>query len=97
MIADLQSGVSKGVLQAIRADEPIPDARLAALYELTSEMVATHGRPGAATVQAFLNAGFQERDYLCVILAIAVKTLGNYSNHALATVVDERFSACKVD
>jgi len=97
MLADKKSGVKADVLQAIRAQQPIPDARLAALYALTAEMVRTHGRPNAATVQAFLGAGFQEKDLLYIVLAIAVKTLSNYSNHAFATPVDAVFSAYRVD
>jgi len=97
MIADKKSGVPADVLKAIRSLEPIPDARLAALYALTAEMVRTQGRPDAKIVQTFLGAGFQERDLLYVILAIAVKTLSNYSNHAFATPVDAVFSAYKVD
>lgn len=97
MIADKKSGVPAAVLQAIRAGQPIPDARLATLYALTAEMVKTQGRPGGATVQAFLAAGFQEKDMLYIILAIAVKTLSNYSNHAFATPVDAVFGAYRVD
>jgi hypothetical protein len=48
-------------------------------------------------VQAFLQAGYQEKTFLYIILAIAVKTLSNFSNHAFATRVDERFAAYKVD
>ncbi len=97
MIADKRSGVPADVLQAIRARRPIPNARLAALHALTTEMVTTQGRPTAATVQAFLGAGFHEKDLLYIILAIAVKTLSNYSNHAFATQVDEVFAAYRVD
>ncbi len=97
MIADKKSGVPADVLQAIRSDRPIPAKRLAALYALTAEMVRTHGRPSAATLQAFLTAGFQEKDVLYIVLAIAVKTLSNYSNHAFATPVDAVFAAYKVD
>lgn len=96
MIADKMSGVPKDVLQAIRDHQPIPDARLAALYATTTEMVESHGRPGPDTVKAFLDAGYQERDLLYIVLAIAVKTLSNFSNHAFATEVDERFAAYKV-
>lgn len=92
-----KSGVPADVLRAIRAHQPIPSARFAALYALTAEMVSTQGRPSAATVQAFLGAGFQEKDVLYIVLAIAVKTLRNYTNHALATPVDEVFSAYRVD
>lgn len=97
MMADKKSGVPADVLQAIRAHQPIPSARFAALYALTAEMVSTQGRPRAATVQAFLGAGFQEKDVLYIVLAIAVKILSNYTNHALATPVDEVFSAYRVD
>lgn len=97
MIADKKSGVPDNVLQAIRSGQPIPDARLAALYALTAEMVKTQGRPDAALLQAFLAAGFQEKDVLYIVLAIAVKTLSNYSNHAFATPVDEVFAAYRVE
>jgi uncharacterized peroxidase-related enzyme len=97
MLADKKSGVAAEVLKAIRTGQPIPDARLAALHALTVEMVKTQGRPGAATVQAFLAAGFEEKHLLYVVLAIAVKTLSNYSNHAFATPVDAVFAAYRVD
>jgi len=97
MIADKKSGVAPEVLTAIRAGSAIPDARLAALYALTAEMVRTQGRPRAEIFQAFLGAGFQEKDLLYVVLAIAVKTLSNYSNHAFATPVDAVFAQYRVD
>lgn len=48
-------------------------------------------------LQAFLDAGFHERDVLCIVLAIAVKTLSNFSDHAFATPVDAVFAAYKVE
>ncbi|TBR12576.1 MAG: carboxymuconolactone decarboxylase family protein [Rugosibacter sp.] len=96
MIADKMSGVPKDVLQAIRDHQPIPNAKLAALYATATEMVKSHGQPSAATVKTFLDAGYQERDLLYIVLAIAVKTLSNFSNHAFATEVDERFAVYKV-
>jgi uncharacterized peroxidase-related enzyme len=97
MIADKMSGVPKDVLQAIRARQPIPDAKLAALAAMAVEMVAKHGQPDRAVVQAFLDAGYQERDLLYIVLASAVKALSNYSNQAFGTTVDEKFAAYKVD
>ena len=96
MIAEKMSGVPKEVLAAIREGQPIPDAKLATLYATTSEMVRSHGQPSIETVKAFLGAGYEERDLLYIVLAIAVKTLSNFSNHIFATEVDERFSAYKV-
>ncbi|OIP17460.1 MAG: alkylhydroperoxidase [Comamonadaceae bacterium CG_4_9_14_3_um_filter_60_33] len=97
MLADKMSGVPAPVLQAIRARQPIPDAKLAALAAMTVEMVAKHGQPDRAIVQAFLDAGYQERDLLYIVLAAAVKVLSNYSNQAFRTTVDEKFAAYKVD
>jgi uncharacterized peroxidase-related enzyme len=96
MIADKMSGVPADVLKAIREHQPIPDPKVAALHTTVTEMVQTHGRPSPATVQAFLAAGYTERDLLYIVLAIAVKTLSNFSNHAFATEVDEKFAAYKV-
>lgn len=96
MIADKMSGVPGPVLEAIRQGQPIPDAKLAALYELTQDMVRTNGKPSRAKLDAFLNAGFTESQVLYIVLAVAVKVLSNYSNHAFGTEVDERFAAYKL-
>ena len=97
MIAEKLSGVPASVLKAIRDGQRIPDARLAALFELTQEIVRSLGQPGPATVTAFLAAGYGERDILYIILAVAVKVLSNYSNHAFGTGLDAKFAAYKID
>lgn len=96
MIADKVSGVPKDVLAAIRARQPIPDARLAALHAMVVELITSRGRPNPAVLQAFLGAGFDERTLLYIVLAIAVKTVSNFSNRAFATPVDERFADYKI-
>lgn len=93
MIADKVSKVPPVTLAKIRQGQVIPDARLAAVHALATEMVSTQGRPTATTLQAFLDAGFEERHVLQIILAVAVKTLSNFSNHAFATTLDDRFAA----
>ncbi len=93
MIADKVSGVPAEVLAAIRQHAPIPDVRLAALFALTTELVALRGQPRAEVVQAFLAQGYEEGHVLYIVLAIGVKTLSNFSNLALGTRLDERFAA----
>jgi uncharacterized peroxidase-related enzyme len=97
MIADKKSGVPAAVLAAIRAGAPLPDAKLAALFAFTQEMVRSQGRPADAVLKAFLAQGYSERDVLYVVLAMAVKTLSNYSNHAFGTELDAGFAAYKLD
>ena len=55
--------------------------------------MATRGRPSEAEAQAFLAAGYSERQILYLILAVAVKTLSNYANHVFETPVDVVFKA----
>lgn len=97
MIADKRSGVPAATLEAIRAGRAIPDRRLAALHDLAKETALTHGQPGTAVLQAFRDAGYTDRDYLYVVLAIGVKTLSNFTNHAFDTPLDASFAAYRVD
>ncbi|MCC4116260.1 carboxymuconolactone decarboxylase family protein [Aromatoleum toluclasticum] len=92
LIADKFSGVPVEVTDAIRDGRPLPDARLQALAEFTRVMVASRGLPRRTEVDAFLSAGYTERQILEIVLAIAVKTLSNYSNHLFHTELDEKFA-----
>lgn len=96
MIADKMSMVPADVLRALRHGQPIADAKLAALAAFTQVMFDTRGRPGKADLHAFLAAGFSERHALEIVLAMAVKTLSNYSNHLFHTEVDEMFAGYKL-
>lgn len=93
MIGWAVSRVPQDVLDAIRAGAPIADSRLQALGEFTKVMVSKRGNPTDVDVTPFLAAGFTELHILAVILAIAVKTLSNYSNHVFHTPVDAAFAS----
>jgi hypothetical protein len=58
----------------------IPDAKLASLFAFSMEMVASGGRPSRKDAESFLSHGYTESHILGIVLAIAVKTLSNYSN-----------------
>jgi len=92
-VADTTSNVPVAVTDAIRDGRPIAELRLAALAVFTSKMVALRGRPTDEDVRAFLAAGYSEKDILGIILAIGVKTFGNYTNHVFHTPVDTAFEA----
>ncbi|MGM0701022.1 MAG: carboxymuconolactone decarboxylase family protein [Pseudomonadota bacterium] len=92
MLADKMSQVPADVLEAIRVGKAIPDERLAALSEFTRVMFETRGKPGRVDVEAFLAAGFEERQVLQIVLALAVKTLSNYSNHLNHPELDDAFA-----
>lgn len=94
-IADKMSKVPQEVTDAIRDGEEIPDAKLSALSEFTRVMFEKRGNPSQEETKAFLEAGYQEKQILEIVLALAVKTLSNYSNHIFQTPVDDAFSSRK--
>ena len=91
LIADQMSKVPPAVTEAIRNGRAIPDPKLAALSAFTDVLLTKHGLPSKADVAAFLAAGYGERQILELILAIAVKTLSNYSNHLFHSTLDLAF------
>jgi uncharacterized peroxidase-related enzyme len=91
-LADKMSGLAPEVTDAIRNGTPIRDAKLAALAEFTKVVSSTRGLPSKAATQAFLAAGYSERHILEIVLALAVKTISNYSNHLFHTPLDPVFA-----
>lgn len=90
-IADI-SGVPVELTDAIRTGAVLPDARLDVLANFTATLVITRGRPTPADLDAFHAAGYSENHVLQILLAVAVKTISNYSNHLFHTAVDAAFT-----
>ena len=91
-LADKKSGVPPEVTDAIRDGVAIPDEKLQALSEFTRAIMRAQGWLDRSDVEPFLAAGYSERHILAIILAVAVKTLSNWSNHLFDTPVDEMFA-----
>ncbi|MDZ7938138.1 MAG: carboxymuconolactone decarboxylase family protein [Rhodoferax sp.] len=96
MVADKMSGVPAPVLQAIRTGTTVPDAKLEVLRATTTALVLQRGQLTATQAQAFYAAGYSEHQLLYIVLALAVKTLSNYSNHAFDPQLDAPFAAYAV-
>ena len=93
VIADTASKLAKEATDAIRNGAEIPDPKLEALSAFTRAMLVKRGRPSQDDVADFLAAGYGERQVLEIVLAIAVKTISNYTNHLFETPVDGPFAA----
>ncbi|MFT6989020.1 MAG: putative peroxidase-related enzyme [Paraglaciecola sp.] len=91
-VADNLSKVPPDVTNAIRDDHPITDIKLAALAAFTRIMFVTRGHPSKIGVASFLKVGYSEAHILSIILALAVKTISNYSNHVFDTSLDSAFA-----
>lgn len=83
-----QAGVDETVIEALRNANPVDDERLEALRELTAKVVHDRGHLSEENIDAFLAAGYSKQNILEVILAVAMKTLSNYTNHVADTPLD---------
>lgn len=72
-------------IQAVRDGQPIPDRRLQTLRAFVEVMVRERGRLPAGVTDEFIAAGFTRANVLEVIVAIATKTISNYTNHIVDT------------
>jgi uncharacterized peroxidase-related enzyme len=90
VVAD-RNKVPTEITDSIRAGQAIPDTKLQALNSFTTTMLSTRGRPLAQDLQQFVAAGYSEGQVLEIILAIAVKTISNYTNHVFNTPLDAGF------
>ncbi len=86
--------VPQDVIDAIRDDTPIADARLGALVAFTTAVVEKRGWLDGE-LQAFIDAGYTKAQVLEVLAGVALKTLSNYANHIAQTPLDEAFQKLK--
>lgn len=85
--------VDESVVNAIRQDKPVEDAQLEAVRRFTEQVVDSRGWVADDDLEAFLAAGFTQRQILDVITGVAVKTLSNYANHLAHTPLDEAMAS----
>lgn len=90
-LSDTMSKVPREITDAIRDGKEVPDKKYAVLVKFTRAMVVSRGRPTRQDINDFLSIGYSDHHVLEIILAIAVKTMSNYSNQLFQTPVDEMF------
>ncbi len=92
VIASMQK-VPADVIQAIRNDQPIADAKLEALRTFATTLVDKRGWVSNDDIAAFLSAGYTQAQILEIILAAILKTLSIYVNHVVETPLDDAFAS----
>lgn len=85
-------GLPANTVEALREGGTLPDPSLDALARFTRSVVRDRGRLHDGEVEAFLGAGYSRAQVLEVLLAVAMKTLSNYTNHLADTPLDPVFS-----
>ena len=73
------------VVEALRAGQTLPDARLEALARFARSVIATRGDVPDAELQALRAAGFSDQQALEVVLGISLATLSNFANNLAHT------------
>lgn len=94
VISSMQ-GVPADVIESVRGNKDIADAKLNALRKFTFEVVDKRGFVSKEAKQAFIGAGYTEKNILEVILCVGLKTLSNYTNHVAETPLDAAFETAK--
>ena len=82
-------------IEAVRGGTPIADARLAALHGFALAVVRQRGWLSPDEVDAFIAGGFTKAQALEVIVAVAFKTISNYTNHIAQPPLDAPFEATR--
>ncbi|MFT5052283.1 MAG: alkylhydroperoxidase family enzyme [Chlamydiales bacterium] len=85
--------VPADVVAAVRASTSLPTPELEALRTFALAVVDERGWVGGAPLEAFLAAGYSSRHALEVVLAVAFKTLSNYTNHMVSIPLDRAFAS----
>ena len=80
------------VIQALRDNTPIADAKLEALRVFTRAVFHKRGWVDQADLDAFYAAGYEKHHVLEVVVGLAFKTISNYTNHVVDTPVDDAFA-----
>lgn len=77
------------LVSALREGRQLADLKLEALRRFTTQVVRERGAVTEADVEAFLVVGYLQRNVLEVLLGVAAKILGNYTNHIIRTEYDD--------
>jgi len=79
------------ILQQLRQQQTLSDARLETLRQYTLAVLEHRGRVPAENLQAFQDAGYTRQHMLDTLTIVALKTLSNYTNHLAHTPLDAQF------
>lgn len=80
-VAYKQAGLTDNVVDALRANEKVSDARLNAVAEFTRAVIRSRGNVEDQELEAFRAAGFSDANALEVVLGVSLATLCNFANN----------------
>ncbi len=92
-IAYKQGNLPQELVEALRRQTPLPDAKLEALAAFTRAVIRRKGAVTADELDAFKAAGYGEQQVIEAILGVALATLCNFSNVLADTELNPELAA----
>jgi uncharacterized peroxidase-related enzyme len=92
-IAYKQGHLPEDLVEGLRRQTVLPDARLEALAAFTRAIIGSKGAVSEAELAAFKAAGYGEQQVIEVILGVALATLCNFSNVLADTELNPELAA----
>lgn len=83
--------VDSSITEALRNKTALPSEKLQTLHDFTLKIVRNRGHVSQEDLNAFYEAGYEERQVLEIILGLSQKVISNYTNHIANTPVDAPF------
>ncbi|NKF50389.1 carboxymuconolactone decarboxylase family protein [Shewanella sp. WXL01] len=83
--------VDSALTEALRNQQPMPNAKLQALHDFTLAMVRERGNVSEEQMETFFAAGYGHKQVIEIILGLSQKVISNYVNHVAKTPVDPMF------
>jgi uncharacterized peroxidase-related enzyme len=84
-------------IEALRGGQMLDDPKLETLRAFTRKVVTQRGWIDDSDVQKMLDAGYSKQNVLEVIVGVGLKTISNYTNHIIATPLNEQLEPLKWD
>lgn len=92
-IAYKQGKLPVALVEGLRQQSTLPDARLDALAEFSRAVIRSRGAVSDAELAAIKAAGYGEQQILEVVLGISLATLCNFSNSLARTELNPELAA----
>jgi alkylhydroperoxidase family enzyme len=83
--------VDNAIIVALRNGATLPTQKLQVLHTTTLALVRNRGHLSQDETSAFIEAGYEKRNLLEIVLGISQKVMSNYVNHLSETPVDDAF------
>ena len=92
-VALKKAQLAPAVVEALRANAPIADARLDAVAAFTRAVIANRGAVADRELEAFRAAGFSDANALEVVLGVSLATLCNFANNLARNELNPELAA----